>query len=59
MQALPLLSRVSLARARSSASQAIFKPSLPSPVVVCYKVVLVGALRDDTKNGCVADYFCD
>ena len=58
MQALPLLSRVSLARARSSASQAIFKPSLPS-VVVCYKVVLVGALRDDTKNGCAADYVCD
>ena len=58
MQALPLPSRVSLARARSSASQAIFKPSVPSSVEVCYKVVLVGALRDDTKNGCVADYFC-
>ena len=26
-----------------------------SNAVVCYTAVFLGALRDDTKNGCVAD----
>ena len=40
----------------------VFSPRLPeqkqiTSVIVCYTAVLWGgALRDDTKNGCVADY---